>query len=59
MLEEAEHGIKVSCYTGDLDGYARLLAGLDCPLLVLSPPELRQALQRLAAKANSLADTLG
>jgi predicted DNA-binding transcriptional regulator YafY len=58
MLEETEHGTKVNCYTGDLDGYARLLVGLDCPLLVLSPLELCQALQRLAAKANSLATQL-
>lgn len=55
MLEEAEGRIKMTCYTGDLDEYARLLVGLDCPLVILSPPELHQALHRLATRASELA----
>lgn len=55
MLEAVEQGILMRCYTENLDEYARLLVGLDCSLLVLSPPELCQALDRLANRASRLA----
>jgi hypothetical protein len=59
LLAEDEQGVRLSCYISDLDDFARFLVRLDCPLVVLSPPELRQALQRLAALAAQLADGVG
>ena len=42
-LEEAEGGVLTSCTTNSLDGTARVLAGLFCPFVVMSPPELVEA----------------
>jgi predicted DNA-binding transcriptional regulator YafY len=38
-----------------LDRFAQVLVGLDCPLVVIEPPEIRTALQRLATRAAQLA----
>ena len=48
-LEETENGVLLRAYDADLDHTARFLVGLGCPFQVLDPPELRDALARLAA----------
>lgn len=55
-LEETEGGVLMRCTTGNLDGMARVVAGLFCPLVVRNPPELRDALKRHAAEIASLAE---
>jgi predicted DNA-binding transcriptional regulator YafY len=54
-LTEVEQGVRLDCYTWDLDKFAEFLVGLPCPLVILSPPELRQALYRLADRVRRLA----
>jgi predicted DNA-binding transcriptional regulator YafY len=54
-LEQAPTGIVLRCYVDNLDWMAHFLAGLDCPLIIRRPLELRTALQRLAEKINTLA----
>ena len=55
-LEEAEGGVLMRCTTSNLDGMARVVAGLFFPLVVRNPPELRDALKRHAAEIASLAE---
>ena len=55
-LEETEEGVLMRCTTGNLDGMARVVAGLFFPLVVRNPPELRDALKRHAAEIASLAE---
>ncbi len=47
-LEETLEGIVLRAYDNDLDHMARFLVGLGCPMIVRRPPELRDALRRLA-----------
>jgi predicted DNA-binding transcriptional regulator YafY len=54
-LEQAPEGVVLRCYTEHLDWIAHFLAGLDCPLEIRQPAELRQALQSLAEKINAIA----
>lgn len=56
LLEESEHGINFRCYVENLDWIAYVLLGLSCPLIVHQPPELRDALRRLAQEAMKLAE---
>ena len=49
-LEEAEGGVLMRCAADDLDGMARFLAGLFCPFVIKSPPELADALELHAAE---------
>lgn len=49
-LEQAADGVVLRCYVSHLEWIAHFLAGLDCPLVVRQPSELREALQRLAEK---------
>jgi predicted DNA-binding transcriptional regulator YafY len=49
-LTETPQGIELTCYIQELDWFAHFLAGLDCPWQVRRPPELREALQKLAAR---------
>lgn len=58
-LEETEGGVLMHCSVSDLDGMSRFLAGLFCPFVVKSPPELGEALGRHAAKLVRLADLTG
>ncbi len=55
-LEEVPDGVVLRCYAQSLDWIAHFLAGLRCPLVVHEPPELREALRRLAAEIAQLAE---
>ena len=55
ILEEVSNGVTLHCSVESLDWIAYFLAGLDCPLIVHQPPELREALQRLATKIATMA----
>jgi predicted DNA-binding transcriptional regulator YafY len=54
-LEETPEGVLLRAGTDDLDWMARFLVNLDLPLVVRRPPELREALRRLAARVADLA----
>jgi predicted DNA-binding transcriptional regulator YafY len=57
-FEEVPEGVLLrhQVYHPDgLDRLAQLLVGMDCPLVVIEPPEVRTALQRLAVRAAQLA----
>lgn len=54
-LEAVEGGVRFSCYTDQLDWIAYRLIGLDLPLVIHRPSELREAMDRLAERAASLA----
>lgn len=58
-LEEAESGVIMRCSVSDLDGMARFLAGLFCPFVVKSPPELGEALERHATELTRMAECSG
>ena len=49
-LEERRDGLLLRVYDDDLDRLARLLVSLGCPFVVIQPPELLDAMQRLAEK---------
>ena len=55
-LEETEGGVLMRCTTSNLNGMARVVAGLFYPLVVRHPPELRDALKRHAAEIAALAE---
>ena len=55
-LEQVTGGVVFRCYVERLDWIARFLAGLGCPLIVRQPPELREALQRLAQEIARMAE---
>jgi predicted DNA-binding transcriptional regulator YafY len=55
-LDPAEGGVLFRCQVQDLDWLAHFLAGLNVPLVVLRPPQLRDALRRLAAQIAALAE---
>jgi predicted DNA-binding transcriptional regulator YafY len=56
ILEECNDGVIFRCNAHNLDWMAYVLLGLGCPLIVRQPPELRNALQRLAQEATKLAE---
>jgi predicted DNA-binding transcriptional regulator YafY len=58
LLEEDERGVSFRCYVQDLDWIAYVLLGLDCSLVVRQPPELRDALRRLAQEATKMANRI-
>lgn len=47
-LEEVPEGVLLRAYDASLDHAARFLVGLGCPFSVRQPPELQEALGRLA-----------
>jgi predicted DNA-binding transcriptional regulator YafY len=49
-LEAVPEGVRLHCQVQSLDWFAHFLAGLDCPWQVNSPPELHEAIQRLATR---------
>lgn len=49
-VEQAVDGVLLRCNTDSLDWMAHLLAGMSCSFIVRQPPELREALGRLAAR---------
>jgi predicted DNA-binding transcriptional regulator YafY len=55
-LEETPEGVVMRSSTSDLAWMSRVLAGLSFPFLVRNPPELREALRRLAAEVAALAE---
>jgi len=55
-LEQSPDGVILRCYVQHLDWLAHFLAGLHCPLIVRQPPELREALKRLAEKIHAIAE---
>lgn len=58
ILEECNEGVTFRCYVHNLDWMAYVLLGLGCPLIVRQPPELRDALRRLAQEATKLAERI-
>ncbi len=57
-LEAVPDGTLFRCRFDDLDGLARYLVGLGCPLVVRQPPELRDALRRLASEIAATAEAV-
>lgn len=57
-LEQVPEGVILRCYVEDLSWIPRLLVSLGCPLVVLQPPELRDALRQLAAEIILNADRI-
>ncbi|GCE30069.1 transcriptional regulator [Dictyobacter alpinus] len=53
-LEERSDGILLRAYDDDLDHLARFLVHLGCPFLVMQPPELLEAMQRLGEKITAM-----
>jgi hypothetical protein len=58
-LEETPAGILLRAYDNSLDHTARFLVNLGCPLRVLGPPELLEALRELAGRILSMVDAAG
>ncbi|GAC1391506.1 MAG: YafY family protein [Ktedonobacteraceae bacterium] len=56
ILEQEEHGVVFRSYVSNLDWIAYVLAGLRCPLVIRNPPELRDAMHRLANNITSMAE---
>ena len=56
MLEENEQGVLMSCSVGHLEWLVLdVLARLECPFIVLNPPELRDELRKTAARLECMA----
>lgn len=55
-LEETEHGIIWRREVNELTRTAQLLLSLDLPVTILQPPELREIMRGLAAKALGIAE---
>lgn len=56
LLEETTQGVLMRCAVGCLDWLAtNLLIHLECPFIILKPPELRDALHTLAARLEHMA----
>jgi predicted DNA-binding transcriptional regulator YafY len=47
-LEQRSDGVLLRCYSDDLDMIARSLVYIGRPMTVIRPPEMRDALRRLA-----------
>ena len=56
-LEPREDGVLLCFYVDSLDWIARVLVGLGLPFVVREPPELREALHRLADQIEGAART--
>ena len=55
-LEPTPDGVVLRCHVQNLDWIARFLVGLGWPMVVCRPPELRQALLKLAAEIRAIAE---
>jgi len=55
-LDQVPEGVVLRCYVGHLGWIAHFLAGLDCPMIVRQPPELRDALKHLAERITAVAE---
>ncbi len=58
-LEETADGVVLRGATSDLRWWAHLLAGLNCPLTIRRPPELRAAFRQLGEEIIARADGCG
>jgi predicted DNA-binding transcriptional regulator YafY len=56
LLEPAPDGVILRCNVQRLEWFAHFLAGLDCPVVVRRPPELRDALRDLARALAAMAE---
>jgi predicted DNA-binding transcriptional regulator YafY len=54
VLEEEAGGVRMRCYAENLDWIAYQLVGLRCKMIIHQPPELKEALCRLAERAAAL-----
>jgi predicted DNA-binding transcriptional regulator YafY len=58
VLEKVDQGVIMRCFVGDLAWLVHLLSGLECPFIVLQPPELRDELRTQASRLIKFADRL-
>lgn len=58
ILEDSTQGVIMRCSVADLGWLAHFLSGLECPFIVLQPPELRDELRKLARRMEQMADRL-
>lgn len=56
LLDPVPEGVLLRCHAQNLDWIAHFLVGLGIPLVVRQPPELRDALRRLAAEIAAAAE---
>jgi predicted DNA-binding transcriptional regulator YafY len=56
MLEDSQKGVIFRAKLSDLDWVARFLVNLNCPFKVKEPPELKDALRRLAEQIQAMAN---
>lgn len=56
ILQAHPQGVLMQQYTDDLRQLAHVLLGLPCPIRIVGPLELRDALIAMSAKASALAD---
>ena len=56
VLEDSPKGVIFWARLSDLDWVARFLVNLNCPFKVKEPPELKDALQRLAQQIQAMAN---
>lgn len=56
VVEEVEGGVLLRLGAEDLGWAAHFLVGLNCPMVILRPPELRDELRRLAHSILQIAD---
>jgi predicted DNA-binding transcriptional regulator YafY len=57
-LEQVPEGVLLHCYAENLEWMAYILVNLRCPFVVRHPPELRDALRRLAEEIAVMATRL-
>lgn len=57
-LEPVSNGVMMYSWADGLDWMARYLVGLNLPLKVIQPPELRDALQQLASRIMQMAEAV-
>jgi len=55
VLETVPEGVMMRCSVGNLGWLAHLLSGLECPFIVIKPPELRTELHQLAERVAQMA----
>ena len=54
-LEQTADGVLFRCNSSNLEWISYVLVSLECPFIVLNPPELRDALRQLAEKITAMA----
>ena len=58
ILEQEADGVAFRTYVAELDWIAYELAGLRCPFVIRNPPELRDAMHKLAENIVAMAERL-